>query len=142
MVLTIKITADDGVPIYLQIVKQVRYLIAAGRLQPGDELPPIRTLAQQLLINPNTVARAYRELEVAGLLTKRQGAGTYVAEMGSPLAHEERIRILSERADALLAEAHQMEVDLDTLVELVRTRATGIEQERSSQQRLRRERDE
>ena len=62
------ITPGDGAPIYRQIIDQVKNLVAAGRLTPGDEMPPIRGLAQQLLINPNTVARAYRELEAQGVL--------------------------------------------------------------------------
>jgi DNA-binding transcriptional regulator YhcF (GntR family) len=99
------ISMQDGVPIYLQIVSQMKYLVASGRLRPGEEVPPIRTLAQELLINPNTVARAYRELENAGLLTSRRGAGTYVSDRGSPLADAERTRILSGRVDALLAQA-------------------------------------
>src|SRR5213080_1090940 len=94
------ISANDGVPIYLQIVQQVRYLVAAGRLAPGEELPPIRALAEQLLINPNTVARAYRELETAGVVTKRRTAGTYVSDAGSPLARAERKKILTGRVDA------------------------------------------
>ncbi|HET6575779.1 MAG TPA: GntR family transcriptional regulator, partial [Fimbriiglobus sp.] len=73
----IRISPADGVPIYQQIVNQVKYLVAAGRLEPGDELPPIRTLAERLVINPNTVARAYRELEVAGVVVKKGTAGTY-----------------------------------------------------------------
>ena len=72
----IRITSDDGVPIYLQIVSQVKHLVASGRLTPGDELPSIRVLAEQLTVNPNTVARAYLELEHAGIVTKRNGAGT------------------------------------------------------------------
>ncbi|MHC4435656.1 MAG: GntR family transcriptional regulator, partial [Planctomycetota bacterium] len=59
----IHISLDDGVPIYLQIVNQIRYLVASGRLASGEQLPPVRKLAEQLLVNPNTVARAYRELE-------------------------------------------------------------------------------
>src|SRR5437870_12479857 len=102
------ISANDGVPIYLQIVQQVKYLVAAGRLPAGEELPPIRTLAEQLLINPNTVARAYRELEGAGIVEKRRTAGTYVSEQGSPLARRERMKILSGRIDTLLAEAQQL----------------------------------
>jgi GntR family transcriptional regulator len=76
----IHISANDGVPIYLQIIYQVKRLIASGRLRAGDELPPIRVLAEQLVVNPNTVARAYLELERGGLVTKRQGAVTYVEE--------------------------------------------------------------
>ncbi|MCI0741465.1 MAG: GntR family transcriptional regulator [Gemmataceae bacterium] len=121
------LSPNDGVPIYLQIVNQVKYLIAAGRLEPGEELPPIRVLAEQLVINPNTVARAYRELEVAGLVTKRRTAGTYVSDAGSPLARRERVKILTERIDALLAEARQLGVDLEQILELIqqRDRAMG-----------------
>ena len=82
----IHISPNDGVPIYLQIVNQVKYQVASGRLAPGQELPPIRVLAEQLVVNPNTVARAYRELELAGVVTKRRTAGTYVSGAGSPLA--------------------------------------------------------
>src|SRR5438309_763597 len=116
------ISSHDGVPIYLQIVNQVKYLVAAGRLQPGEELPAIRTLAEQLLINPNTVAHAYRELELAGLVTKRRTAGTYVSGGGSPLARREKLRILTERVDALLAEARQMNIDTDVIIDLLRQR--------------------
>jgi GntR family transcriptional regulator len=116
------ISSHDGVPIYLQIVNQVKYLVASGRLEPGEELPPIRTLAEQLLINPNTVARAYRELELAGVVTKRRTAGTYVSETTSPLARRERLKIVTERIDALLAEARQMSIDTDELIELIQER--------------------
>jgi GntR family transcriptional regulator len=116
------ISANDGVPIYLQIVQQVKYLVAAGRLAAGEELPPIRVLAEQLLINPNTVARAYRELETAGIVTKRRTAGTYVSDSGSPLARRERVKILTERIDALLAEAKQMDIDVEEVIELLRER--------------------
>ena len=116
------ISPADGVPIYLQIVNQVKYLVASGRLRPGEELPPIRVLADKLTVNPNTVARAYRELEVAGVVTKRRTAGTYVSDAGSPLARRERLRILAERADALLAEARQMNVGLEEVIELLRER--------------------
>ena len=118
----IHITSNDGVPIYLQIVKQVKYLVASGRLSPGEELPPIRVLADQLLVNPNTVARAYRELETAGVVTKRRTAGTYVSQHGSPLDRRELLRILTGRVDALLAEARQMNVTIDQVFELIRRR--------------------
>ena len=116
------VSPKNGVPLYLQIVNQINHLVASGRLQAGDEVPPIRTMAQQLLINPNTVARAYRELEVAGVLTKRQGAGTYVSETGSPLARKERLRILADRVDGLLAESQQLNVSLVDLTKLIHER--------------------
>ncbi len=118
----IHISSTNGVPIYLQIVNQVKYLVAAGRLASGEELPPIRALAERLLINPNTVARAYRELETAGLVEKRRTAGTYVADTRSPLRRQERLRILRERVDALLAEARQMDIATDEVIQLVHRR--------------------
>lgn len=118
----IQISAHDGVPIYQQIVNQVKYLAASGRLAPGDEIPPIRVLAEQLVVNPNTVARAYLELERAGIVTKRHGSGTYIAEGGSPLSRREKLKVLSRRMDSLLAEASHLEVGLDELVQLLRER--------------------
>ena len=122
----IHISPNDGLPIYLQIVNQVKYLVASGRLSPGDELPPIRVLAERLLINPNTVARAYRELEAAGIVEKRRTAGTYVSENGSPLARRERVRILTERIDALLAEARQMNIPLEDVLKILEQRHTSL----------------
>jgi len=127
----IHISANDGVPIYLQIVNQVKYLVACGRLAPGEELPPIRALAEQLLVNPNTIARAYMELERDGIVAKRHGSGTYVSDAGSPLARKERMKILSERADALLAEAHHLNVDLDSVIDLLKQRRKLLNKEPS-----------
>ena len=121
------IATRDGVPIYLQIVNQVKYLVASGRLTAGEELPPIRTLAEQLLVNPNTVARAYRELELAGVVEKRRTAGTYVSGAASKLARRERLRIVGERIDALLAEARQMNIDTETLINLLRERDEAMQ---------------
>jgi GntR family transcriptional regulator len=100
-------------------MQQIKYLVASGRLQPGDELPSIRTLAEQLIVNPNTIARAYRELETAGVVEKRRTAGTFVAEAGSPLARKERLRLLKQRVDQLLVEAFQMGFELDEVLKLV-----------------------
>jgi len=116
------ISPGDGNPIYRQIMNQVKYLVASGRLKAGDELPPIRTLAAELVINPNTVARAYRELEAIGLLRTRQGSGTTVADRGSPLAQEERDRILEDRIDGLLAEAAQLGYEFDVLSKRIAAR--------------------
>ena len=118
----IRVSTNDGKPIYMQIVSQITYLVASGRLEAGAELPAIRVLAEQLLVNPNTVARAYRELETAGVVEKRRTAGTYVSDQRSPLARRERLKILTERIDALLAESRQMDVSFDDLVKLLRER--------------------
>jgi len=118
----IQVSAQDGVPIYQQIVNQVKYLVASGRLETGDEIPPIRVLAEQLVVNPNTVARAYLELERAGVVTKRHGSGTYVSEPGPTLPRREKLKILSPRVDSLLTEASQLDIGFDAVVELLRER--------------------
>ena len=122
----IEISLRDGVPIYRQIVTQIKYLIASGKVRPGDELPAIRTLAEQLTVTPNTIVKAYDELESEGVLYKRRGAGTYVADLQSPLARKEQRRILSERADALLAEANQLNFTLDEVIDLLRKRHAAM----------------
>jgi GntR family transcriptional regulator len=122
----IDLSPNDPAPIYLQIVNQVKHLVASGRLAPGEELPPIRVLAERLLVNPNTVARAYRELEMAGIVTKRRTSGTYVSEAGAPLARQERLGLLAPRADALLAEARQLDVTTEEVVDLLRQRDEAI----------------
>lgn len=116
------ISSSDGVPIYQQVVNQVKYLVASGRLTEGERLPAVRKLAEQLVVNPNTIARAYRELEAAGVLDTRRGAGVFVSGRGSPLARREQLKALQERVDQLLAEARQMDIDVDTVIKLVRQR--------------------
>lgn len=122
----IHINTRDGVPIYLQVVSQVKLLVASGRLSAGDELPAIRVLAERLLVNPNTIARAYRELEQAGVVEKRRTAGTFISADGSPLARKERMKILTERVDQMLVEAHQMNLTLDEVIKLVHQRESSL----------------
>ncbi|HXU76669.1 MAG TPA: GntR family transcriptional regulator [Methylomirabilota bacterium] len=126
----IHITSDDGVPIYIQIVNQVKHLVASGRLTPGDEMPPIRALAEQLVVNPNTVARAYLELERGGIVTKRHGAGTYVSEERSPIGPREKLKILTSRVDSLLTEARHLNVELADIIKLIRDRDVVMEKEK------------
>jgi GntR family transcriptional regulator len=116
-----------------QIVAQVEFLVASGRLSVGDTLPAIRTLAEQLLVNPNTIARAYRELELAGVVEKRRTAGTYVAENGSPLARKERLKLINERVDRLLVEAFQMGFDLDDVLKLVQKSQLAIDHQKQEE---------
>src|SRR4051812_35165037 len=120
------ISSTDGVPIYIQIVNQVKHLVASGRLAPGEELLPIRVLAEQLVVNPNTVARAYLELERAGVVTKRHGSGTYVSEAPSPLSRREKFKPLPQRVDSLLVEAGHLNIDLAEVIELLRERHETI----------------
>jgi len=118
----IEISLQDGVPIYRQIVNQVKYLIASRQLDPDEELPPIRALAEQLLVTPNTIVKAYGALEAEGIVYKRRGAGTYVAEVTSRLARKEQKKILAQRADALLAEAKQLSFTFEEVMELLQSR--------------------
>ena len=122
----IHLSPNDGVPIYLQIVNQVKYLVSSGRLAAGEELPPIRTLAEKLVVNPNTVARAYRELEQAGIVLKRRTSGTYVSGLGTRMARRDRLKIITRRVDALLAEGRQLDFSLDEVIELVRQRDAAM----------------
>jgi GntR family transcriptional regulator len=81
-----------GVPIYLQLMEQVKHAIETGALRPGEQLPGIRPLAEELVINPNTVARAYRELEHEGVIELRHGAGAFVSANARPKKQTDRLR--------------------------------------------------
>jgi len=122
----ITINLSDGVPIYRQIVNQVKYLVASGLLQPGEELPPIRTLALQLKVTPNTIVKAYGDLEISGVIHKRQGSGTFVSDARPQLAIRERRRVIEQRIDALLAEAHQLNFTAEEILRMVRDRKTAM----------------
>jgi GntR family transcriptional regulator len=125
----ITINLTDGVPIYRQIVNQVKYLVASGLLQPGEELPPIRTLALQLKVTPNTIVKAYGELESSGVIHKRQGSGTFVSEGRPPqVALRERRRVIEQRIDALLAEAHQLNFTANDILRMVRERKAAMDE--------------
>ncbi len=125
--LHIRLNQSDGIPLYLQLLGQIKRLMVTGRLGTGDELPPVRVLAQQLLVNPSTVVRAYHELELAGLIYKRRGAGTYVSECRKPYSDAECQKILMPRADALVVEAKQMGLSTEQIVSLVAESATRLE---------------
>jgi GntR family transcriptional regulator len=125
--MNIHIEPADGVPIYTQVVRQVQTLIASRRLLPGQELPPIRVLAEQLLINPSTVARAYAELERLHIVIKRSTAGTFVADTAPEVARAACRDALVARLDQLLAEAQALGIDLDELLPLLRERYSLLE---------------
>ena len=120
------LSPSSGTPIYVQIVEQVKHIIASGRLGAGDELPTVRALAQQLVVNPNTVLRAYQELEHLGLVVRRQGSGTYVSGEGSPLADAARRKLMTEKVDALLFDARHMNFSHDALRALIEERRAAL----------------
>lgn len=99
------IDARDGVPIYLQIVEQIKKSIALGRLKPEEALPSVRQLALDLTINPNTVARAYLELEHQGVISKRQGQGTFVSSQAAEASRRERQKVVGALFEKAIVEA-------------------------------------
>jgi len=110
-----KLDARSGVPVYRQIIDQVLGGIAAGSLKAGDQLPTVRQLAVDLAINPNTVVRAYRELEIREVLATQQGTGTFITEKKPQPDELERRRRLSQLAGELLARAGAEGITLQEL---------------------------
>lgn len=119
----IDIDSADGIPIYLQLIQQIKYLIATGRLTAGQQLPSVRKLSEQLVVNPNTVAKAYRELELTGIVNTRPGAGVFISETASPLAWKEQHQLLLDKVDNVIREARHLEISVDGVIQLVRQRA-------------------
>jgi len=117
--LHLRITQHDGVPIYLQIINQIKQLITSGRLTVDHEILPIRVLAGELLVNPNTVARAYRELETEGWVYKKRGAGTFVSNQQNTLSEEVCKKQIKDRIDVLLTEAHHMNISTEEVIDLI-----------------------
>jgi GntR family transcriptional regulator len=122
-VFQLKLDLHSGVPVYRQIIDQVRGGMAAGTLAAGDQLPTVRQLAVDLAINPNTVLRAYRELELGGALETHQGTGTFISEKKISTNNAERERQLGQLAGEFAARAgaagFTVEELLDQLRELV-----------------------
>ena len=90
--LLLKPNPSSGVPIYLQLMEQVKHAIETGALRPGEQLPGIRPLAEELVVNPNTVAKAYRELEHEGVVELRQGAGAFVTDKAPTKKNADKVR--------------------------------------------------
>jgi GntR family transcriptional regulator len=116
------INFKSGMPVYLQLVDQVKAAAASGVLRSGDGLPGIRPLAELLRINRNTVAKAYAELESQGVVETQAGRGCFLCENHSPFRREVREKLLGEAIDALLVQAHHFQVKGDDLISLVQQR--------------------
>lgn len=119
-----KFTIDtkSGVPLYRQIIEQVKFAIARGIVSTGDQLPTVRQLAVDLSINPNTVIRAYRELEIEGVLETHQGSGTFVGSRKPEVDKIERQRMLDQILTDLLARASDYGFTMDEVLEGMRQR--------------------
>jgi len=102
-----KLDLKSGVPFHRQIVDQIRYGIASDRLMPGEQLPTVRELAVHLQVNPNTVRKAYSELEILGILDTQQGTGTFVSHRQVEIGEAEKKRMLRQICDELVARGNQ-----------------------------------
>ena len=124
----LRLDHHSGEPIYRQIVEQVKFQVACGRLKDGGKLPSIRTLAAQLKINPRTVVKAYEELRNAGLAVMKQGQGVFVSAGRGAAPASVRRKAIADQAARLLAEASRMGADPEEVVEIVRKVAEEMEE--------------
>jgi GntR family transcriptional regulator len=113
----IRIDNASGRAVYQQIVDQVKRDIALGRLLKDEKLPTVRQLAQQLAINPNTIAKAYRQLEQEGIIVTRPGTGAFVASLDSQLSRAVKKKVVSEELERIAVEAFHMQIDRQTLLD-------------------------
>jgi GntR family transcriptional regulator len=123
----------SGIPIYLQVVDRIKEMIANGRLQPGDQLPTVRALAQELRVNFNTVARSYRILDESGVISTQQGRGTYILEMPPPEVTESiRQQSLEALTRRTLADADRLGIPPDRLMEVMKEQIEKAQNDRSA----------
>lgn len=118
------IDPSSGTPIYRQIFDQVRQAVAGGTMRPGDRLPSVRDLAVELAVNPNTIAKAYQELEREGVIETPRGRGSFISAQTPELTENERSERLRTAIDRLIAEAYHLNVPDGELPELLRRRLT------------------
>lgn len=127
-----KLDLKSGVPFYRQIVDQIRYGIASKRLLPGEQLPTVRELAVQLGLNPNTVRKAYSELEILGVLDTQQGTGTFVSNQEVQIGDAEKHRMLKQVCDELVARGQQYNLTLKEIVDHLQRRLNDGREEKDS----------
>jgi GntR family transcriptional regulator len=116
----------SGVPIYLQLMEQVKHAVETGALRPGEQLPGIRPLAEELVINPNTVAKAYRELEHDGIIELRQGAGAFVSATSGTQGRAEKFRGARTIVAAAVKQLRVRGVTEDEIRRLIDAELAGI----------------
>ena len=107
----LQVDTSSGIPIFIQIVNQMKYSVAMGAYRPDDKLPSVRELAVKLRLNPNTIARAYRELDREGVVYKQRGRGVFVSADAAVICRQERKRIIDERLNAAIDEALRSDLD-------------------------------
>jgi GntR family transcriptional regulator len=116
-----------GKPVYLQLVDQVRYAAASGMLRPGEPLPGIRPLAEELRVNRNTIAKAYAELESQGVIETLPGKGCFLKANNSPFTKVVRDKLLEKEIDEAVVMAHHLQVSRDAFIEMVNERLDHFE---------------
>jgi GntR family transcriptional regulator len=126
----LQINFKSGMPIYLQIVDQIKAAAASGALRPGEALPSIRPLAEELRVNRNTIAKAYSELESQGVIETLPGRGCFLKESQSALRKKVRRELLIEHIDQVIVQAHHLQVPHDELLELIRERLDVLDNKR------------
>ena len=117
---SISLDHHSGVPIYRQIISQILYAIARGDLRPGTQLPTVRQLAVDLSVNPNTVIKAYKELEIRGNLETQQGTGTFISDAEVEISPQEKNRLLIALCKNLVGRAGTYGIDIDEIIETLR----------------------
>ena len=118
--MNLEIDFRSGIPIYLQVVERIKERLAAGRLKPGDQLPTVRSLALELRVNFNTIARAYRIMDESGIISTQQGRGTYILEMPPPeVTGSIRLKALEDLTQRYIADAERLGVSPEELDEVL-----------------------
>jgi len=120
----------SGKPVYLQVVDQVRAAAASGAIRPGEALPSIRPLAEELRVNRNTIAKAYSELENLGIVEAQPGRGCFLRENNGAVRKEVRRRLLIAEIDQTLVQAHHLQVSRKELLELIHERMAALEEKK------------
>jgi len=129
----LQINFKSGLPVYLQLVDQIRYAAASGAISPGEPLPGIRPLAEQLRVNRNTIAKAYAELESQGVIETLPGKGCFLKAGHPSFTKSARNKILIQEIDEAIVAAHHLQVDRESFTALVQERLDAFERKVSEQ---------
>lgn len=129
--MVIQLNYKSGKPVYVQIVDQIKSAAASGALRPGEGLPSIRPLAEELRVNRNTVAKAYAELESQGIIESRHGKGSFLTENHSPLKKDIRKKMLIEEIDEAVVQAHHLQFDREEFLKLANDRFDAMEKKQN-----------
>ena len=126
-----QLSFKSGKAVYLQLVEQVKVGTASGALRPGDALPSIRPLAEDLRVNRNTIAKAYAELERQGVIETIAGKGCFIRAAASPLRKDVRRKLLADKIDDAVVHAHHLQIGRSDFVALAEQRFDALEQKRA-----------